>query len=96
MIARVKTFNDKEADNAKVVMKQADEYCQDMIQKISLVPFTAPTQRTVEMTGVNERNIRNYAKQAIDVALTPKKKSGRKYFDPPHWVVADIRILVTG
>ena len=96
LIARVKEFNDKEADNAKVVMKQADEYCQGMIQRISLVPFTAPTQRTAEMTGVNERNIRSYAKQAREVALTPKKKSGRKYFDPPDWVFADIRILVTG
>ena len=96
IISRVKSFNEKEAAKARAVLKKSDEYCEEMISNISLVPFTNSTQRTVEMTGINERNIRRFAKQAKDMALTPIKKPGRKLINPPDWVFTDVRTIVTG
>ena len=83
VINRVKEFNTKEAAKAKYTLKRSDEYSQELINVIALVPFTSPTQQTAEMLGVKQRTTRHFAKQAKDMALTPKKEPGKKMVNPP-------------
>ena len=87
MINRVKEFNTKEVAKAKYTLKRSDEYSQELINVIALVPFTSPTQQTAEMLGVKQRTTRHFAKQAKDMALTPKKEPGKKMVNPPDWVL---------
>ena len=97
IVLTVKAFNEGEKKAYKKRLRiERDNYVKEAVRDMTVVPFEKVVERTSAMTGISERCVARFVQQERRSELTPKKKTGRKGFVAPEWILTDIRIIITG